>query len=176
MIMRKPRRKTPGKTPVRGGRPPKAPQEHGGAIHVGGVPGNAGGSGRPPSVLREACRDNFGERIEVLDAIAGGSVMQRIEVPLATVLEYATCPNCDPEELRRTAGERVIVIEGAVSPSPADRIKAIDVLGKYGLDSRTQLSVEEIRDRLSRQLIAIRENLPPALADKVVGQLRAVWA
>ena len=45
-------------------------QEHGGALKAGGTPGHRGGTGRPPSKIREAARLAFSERIEVLTAIA----------------------------------------------------------------------------------------------------------
>lgn len=38
--------KTPAKSPA------LVPQAHGGAIHHGGVPGNKGGTGRPPNELK----------------------------------------------------------------------------------------------------------------------------
>jgi len=33
----------------------QVPQPHGGALNVGGTPGNKGGSGRPPNWLRDKC-------------------------------------------------------------------------------------------------------------------------
>ena len=45
--------------------------EHGrGALRTGGTPGNRGGSGRPPSAIREAARLAFSERLHVLTDIA----------------------------------------------------------------------------------------------------------
>jgi hypothetical protein len=36
----------------------------------GGVPGHRGGSGRPPSLIRERCRGAFARRVKVLEEIA----------------------------------------------------------------------------------------------------------
>jgi hypothetical protein len=43
------------------------PQPHGGALKPGGTPGNAGGSGRPPSEIRAAMRRHLD--LEVLDDV-----------------------------------------------------------------------------------------------------------
>src|SRR2546427_8351809 len=50
--------------------PALVPQAHGGAVYSGGVPGHRGGSGRPPSALRERLRGSFEDRITVLEEIA----------------------------------------------------------------------------------------------------------
>lgn len=68
---------TPTKTVVK---PPLVPQEHGGAIYRGGLPGNKGG-GRPKSVVKAACLRSFDERIPVLESIADGEPVQKIEFP-----------------------------------------------------------------------------------------------
>ena len=44
--------------------------KHGrGALRTGGTPGNKGGTGRPPSKVRERCRDSFEERLPFLEGI-----------------------------------------------------------------------------------------------------------
>ena len=45
-------------------------QPHGGALLSGGVEGNRGGSGRPPSAVRLRCLAGFFERIGVAETIA----------------------------------------------------------------------------------------------------------
>lgn len=50
--------------------PELVPQSHGGALLSGGAPGNAGGTGRPPSELREKMRGSLEERLHVAEAIA----------------------------------------------------------------------------------------------------------
>ncbi len=55
---------------IAGKLPALVDQRHGGALYAGGVPGHRGGSGRPPSVLRERLRGSFEDRVNVLEAIA----------------------------------------------------------------------------------------------------------
>jgi hypothetical protein len=51
--------------------PTLVPQPNGrGALLSGGIPGHAGGSGRPPSEVRKAARLAFDERLPSLAAIA----------------------------------------------------------------------------------------------------------
>lgn len=75
------------------------PQPHGGAIYRGGVRGNSGGPGRPPSELRARLRGSFEDRFAVLEAIADDA-----------------------------------------AADPSDRIRAIEVMAKYGIGPVTGLS------------------------------------
>jgi len=50
------------------------PQAHGGALRTGGTPGNRGGSGRPPDVVRQRARDAFYTQIPTLEKIAEGKL------------------------------------------------------------------------------------------------------
>ncbi len=52
------RKKTAGKRAV----PSKVRQPHGGALLTGGVPGNKGGTGRPPNWLKEFCDDLLADK------------------------------------------------------------------------------------------------------------------
>lgn len=56
-------RKTAAKTAV-----PKIPQPHGGSLNTGGVPGNAGGTGRPPSEVRKAVLEGAAKAVPKLIA------------------------------------------------------------------------------------------------------------
>jgi len=114
--------------------PALVPQPHGGALLGGGLPGHAGGGGRPPSVLRERLRGSFQERVKVLEEIAD-----------------------DPKA------------------NAQDRIRAIDVLAKYGLGVSRELSVDEVRDRLRETVALIRRALPSEQATEILTPLREVW-
>jgi len=46
------------------------PQPNGSKLLAGGLPGNRGGPGAPPSAIREQLRGSFAERIKVLEEIA----------------------------------------------------------------------------------------------------------
>ncbi len=87
----------------------QAPANNGRRFQPGAHPWNTGGkkgrSGRPPSKVREACRQAFSARIPTLKRIAD-----------------------DPQI------------------GPAERIKAIDLLGKYGLGTTTTVTDTEGRD------------------------------
>ena len=78
-------------------------QDHGGALLSGGIKGHNGGTGRPPSAIRELCRGSFAERLEVLTDIADDTEAKTI-----------------------------------------DRIRAIDLLGKYGGVDKLALTADEL--------------------------------
>jgi hypothetical protein len=78
--------------------PALVPQAHGGALLAGGLPGHRGGTGRPPSALRERMRGALEDRVHIAEEIAD-----------------------DP------------------NVSPADRVRALDFLARYGLGTRTEL-------------------------------------
>lgn len=56
-----------------------------------------------------------------------------------------------------------------------DRLKAIDLMGKYGLGSVKELSVEHVRERLSSTLDIIRKHLSPEQAEALISELEPVW-
>lgn len=153
------------------------PQPHGGALRNGGT--NEGGPGRPPSAIRELLRGDFSDRRETLKSIADGEAVQKGEIPLGTVLRFARCPKCGDrlEKLEEEVsdGEVVLVkLEGKVSASVGDRIKALDVMAKYGLGALKEVSVEHVRDRL-RQTIDIIRQEAPELAEALLAKLEPVW-
>lgn len=91
--------KKAAKSAAKAAKPALIPRPNGkGALLAGGVPGNRGGTGRPPSVIRERLRGSFDERVKILEQIA--------DDPKATA---------------------------------ADRIKAVDMLAKYGLGTQQEV-------------------------------------
>ena len=68
-------------------------------------------AGRPPDAIRRICREGFADRIPALVAIANGEAIQSETVQIEG----------KPDELR------------TVYPTPEQRMKAIDMLAKYGL-------------------------------------------
>lgn len=84
----------------------------GGAPIVPGNPGNSGGkkgrSGRLPSAVREACLLAFDQRIKILKQIADGKAVQVVKMP---------------------NGEET---QALMSADVSERLKALDLLGKYG--------------------------------------------
>jgi hypothetical protein len=120
-------RKTTAKTAIA-----KQPQPHGGALNRGGTPGNAGGTGRPPSAIRATAREEFDKLLP-----------------------------------------RIVRIARAKSTRDADRIRAVDMLGKYGMDQA--LSVADVRAALEQTVGEIRAMLPGEQADTLVARIRAHW-
>ena len=91
-------RKKPGEKPGE-----LVAQPHGGALRHGSQPGtNKGGTGRPPSAVRETLRMSFEQRIPILEAIV----------------------DCDEAK-------------------DSDRIKAAEVMARYGGVDKIALTVEE---------------------------------
>lgn len=83
--------------------PALVPQPHGGALQRGN-PGNRGGTGRPPSAIREQMRGSFEERIAVLEEIADSPAV-----------------------------------------APADRLRAVDILGKHAMKEEGAMTMEDAR-------------------------------
>lgn len=81
--------------------------------------------------------------------------------------------------LRGALDERIHIVEqiaeGGFEASPQDRMRAIEFMGKYTLDSRTQMGVEEIRERLVRTVEMIERRTGHDLAAEMVAELRAIW-
>lgn len=165
------KKKTPAKTPV-GIRP----QEHGGALRSGGT--NKGGTGRPPSVIRESLRGSFADRVAVIESIADGAPIQHIRVPLIAVLPHVVCPNCGEQEMHANDPSSLLTVEfeALASASPRDRLAALDLQAKYGLGALKEVSVENVRERVGQTLDVIRTSLPTEQAVALVNALRPIWA
>ncbi len=122
---RKPAAKKRRKSPVKRKKKTTAktmtliPQPQGGALRPGGTQGNRGGTGRPPSTIRDHCRGSFAERVAILEAIADGQPL-----PMTRIVD----------------GETVNI---RLSAAIKERTQAIDLLGKYGGVAELALTVEE---------------------------------
>ena len=105
------------------------PTESGGALQTG----NPLSAGRMRLRAREACRAAFHGRVSVLEEIADGEPVVKGTVMLYEVLQHAECPKCGSGlKLRKDATAKV-KLEGLLSASVPDRVRALDVLAKYGL-------------------------------------------
>lgn len=151
----KPRR-TPALVPQADGR---------GALYAGGVPGNAGGTGRPPDAIRARLRGSYESRIAVLEEIADGK----------TVLTIAhRCPSCGFEPTAEDGDTLDTIMAAKVGVD--ERLRALDQMAKYGLGQTKELSVEHIRGRLQAQLEVLADTLDQAALARVLPKLREVWA
>ncbi|MBA3344988.1 MAG: hypothetical protein H0T44_06750 [Gemmatimonadales bacterium] len=85
------------------------------------------------------------------------------------------------EACRRAFAARVPLLKKIadgtlVGASTADRIRALDVLARYGLDSRTQgVDVADVCARLAATLEVLRRHLPPAEYERLLGEIRPIW-
>ena len=94
---------------------------------------------------------------------------------------YDRSPGRPSSEIRRrmrgTFEDRYEVLtdmlEKESKASDGDKLRALDLLLKYGLGSATKLSVDAVRDRLAETLRVIREEVPDD-ADRIVDRLEAV--
>lgn len=162
------KKKTPAKTPV-GIRP----QEHGGALRSGGT--NKGGTGRPPSVIRENLRGSFADRVAVIESIADGAPIQHIRVPLIAVLPHVVCPNCGEQEMHAVDGSAALEFDAEASASPRDRLAALDLQAKYGLGTTKDVSIEHVRERVQRTIDVLRARLDPGTLEAVLADLKPIW-
>lgn len=103
------------------------PQPKGGALLAGGKPGNAGGSGRPPSIVRDRARSSFYDRIPMLEKIAdqpGVEPRDRIRA-IDTLGKYGLhTGRLDIEEVRTRLARTIAKIEELADPQTAARLLA----------------------------------------------------
>lgn len=169
-----PKKRSEAKTPAPASSKP-APgslvvQPHGGALKTGGNPGNRGGSGPPPSALRDRLRGAMADRIPVIEQIADGEAMVRKEFRVIDVLRHVHCPKCGgglAMNVTDAIEAMSITVLGKTSPSSRDRISAIDLAAKYGLGTKDEISVvsADVQSRLEAQAARFVAELgPDALA------------
>jgi hypothetical protein len=88
-------------------------------------------------------------------------------------------PSVLRERLRGSLEQRVSVLEAIADDpevAPQDRIRAIDVMGKYGIGALRELSVDQVRERLRETIGVIQELLPKDVAMRVLSRLRETWS
>lgn len=149
------------------------PQPHGGALLAGGVPGNRGGVGQPPSVIRSLSREAWAERLPVLTTIADGEAVQTIDVPLASVLPHAKCPSCRGNLAAKNPSTAAIVsVRGKASAKPSERVRAMSELSKVGMGAA--MSPDDLRERMREQLTVIASR-PTWNAEELIKALLPIW-
>lgn len=85
------------------------------------------------------------------------------------------------ELLRDATYERVDLLrqvaDGKIKEaSVTDRLRAMEILAKYGLGTLKEVSVENVRERVANTLDVIREHCSPEQATSIITALRPVWA
>lgn len=131
----------------------------GGAIRNGGT--NVGGPGRPPSDLRQRLTGAFAARVPILEDFADGKVTLRV---------VGKCEKCGHEGEPLTTEE----IKAAL-PQIGDRLKALDLMGKYGPGAVKGVVEDDVRERLKQTLQIIMAELPADVAEPLLGKIEVVW-
>jgi len=83
--------------------------------------------------------------------------------------------------LRGSFEERVAVLEGIADDPTAhanDRIRAVDVIARYGLGSADEglVSADEVREHLRETIAVLRAALSPEQFSAILTELEAVWS
>lgn len=126
--------------------PEKIPQKHGGALLSGGKPGNKGGPGRPPSGLREACREIFEGSLENLKTIAQGTAKRPFmgdEVPPLFSEQIKAIDTAGKYGL----GEAKVVVPEELAGLVADVLASCDFLTDEQRSEIGEKLDEAVRDR-----------------------------
>lgn len=170
---KKPHRKPPAKKrgaakppseKVEAPMPVLMPQSHGGALLAGGVPGNRGGSGRPPGLTRQLAARKMPKHVRTLDDIALGKT---------TVTIVEKCPECGYEPKEKSTSDPILV-------KPSDRVSAIRELRKLAELSEVVITSENTRafvDCIGRAIAEVCEaHLVPIIHDRAVELFKRVRA
>lgn len=82
------------------------------------------------------------------------------------------------KKLRGSFAQRIKTLEeiADTAENNNDRLKAIDLMGKYGLGTTKELTVDTVRERLQQTIDIIRQTLPAEDAKKLLDALEPVWA
>ncbi len=127
------------------------PQPHGGYLVPGAGGGPQPGSGRKPAAVREACLLVIDQRIPLLEQIVDGEVIRKTEIG----------------GVETETRERVSV---------ADRLRAIDLLAKYGLGPNNGVSADKVREMVRQTLDVIRAHTSREQAADILRALQPIWS
>jgi hypothetical protein len=80
--------------------------------------------------------------------------------------------------LRESFADRVPLLERIADDDTApmaERLRALEVLARYGLGTADGIDLHEVRERLRATVDAIRTTLPDDVAAPLLWRLRAIW-
>lgn len=167
------------RTAIKPAGPQLVAQPHGGAIKQGGNPGNRGGMGAIPSLLRQRLRNSAASRLAILEEIADGTATEEIDVPLGLILPHAQCPKCgDQLRPKDAASLATVSVKGKASARATDRRGALDTLLKYGLGEKLEVenvSREDVAQRLSETYAILKKQLTRQDYIRIAPLITAVW-
>ena len=103
------------------------PQAHGGSLRSGGVPGQKGGSGAPPSELRKRLQGSLADRITILEEIADDpDVRPRDRIRAVDTLARfglgVAVGELTTEDVRERLTKTLDVIQHELTPDDAERL------------------------------------------------------
>lgn len=151
------------------------PQPHGGALSPGN-PGNKGGPGRPPSLIRGELRGSYDERKAFLDRVIEGEVMTHMKFRVSDLAQHVTCGNCGESQLLpKNVDSLYLEIDVKTSASVKDRISALEHQAKYSLGQLKEISVENVREKLERQVELLRNRFSGEVLNTLLRELREIW-
>lgn len=161
------------------------PGRNGGTLIPGAGRGpEPGTGGRPSSHLRASLTAVLEKGVPEIERIAMGQLVERKRFRVLDLLPFVTleCPNCGTEGAReallvklRSDDDIFQTIECDVSASAADRVRALDLAGKYGPGVVKQIGVEVVREKVIETLDLLRERVDPALFAELRPLLRDIW-
>lgn len=140
--------------------------------------GNPGNRSRPASIIRDDLKGDFDKRRKFLHNVIDGKHFVETRIPVDRIIHRFECTACGSKAIKATGKMEgdILVIRGKQSASVADRLKAVDILAKYGLDSRTAgIDINEVRDKVAASIDIIRRRCDAALAQLIVAEMRPVW-
>jgi hypothetical protein len=150
------------------------PQRHGGGLLPGGLPGNKGGTGRPPSQIRAALRASYDARMGFLDDVIDGKVQQTVQYPVLELARHVECKKCKTP-LQAVDASILDSITVRVSASTKDRIAAVEHQAKYSLGQLKEISVENVREKLERQVELLRNRFSGEVLNTLLREMREIW-
>ena len=130
---------------------------NGAKIPLGAHPGNTGGKKGSSGRLRRVVREKL---TQIMDQHGVPALTDILTAPRDTMM---VCEKCGCQQ------------EVKPPSTDGDRIRATDVVGKYGTGTLKEISVEEVQDRLRHTVEIIQNELQPDDADRVSGLLKEVW-
>ncbi len=161
------------KTPLPG---EMIPQKHGGALRRGNP---SPGRGPAMAKIRDACLQSFAKRLPILERIADGKLLTTVRVRWAEFAGKVKCADCESQNVVPIIGKHsggVWALPTSQPIPPNDRMRALELIAKYGLDVRTQgVDVHDVRERVAKTLEVLRDHLPADKLDVIVQAIRPIW-
>ena len=152
------------------------PQRHGGALLRGGKPGNRGG-GRPRSLVRDDLLQAGHEgAIATVHDMLAGKLVGRTRVSLFQIASKLTCSGCGKRgQFEGTADMGRLDISVETSATPRDRLRAAELLLRYGLGEAQGIDADAVREALAATLSVLRNRLSPERFSLIADELKPLW-